>query len=196
MIYLVRHGQTEMNLQGRIQGQGDAPLTDEGRVLAANTGQKLAEKIGDEASIILTSPLGRAAQTAKIIADKMLGKTRVVEDERLAEVSLGDWDGLTIAEIDERWPGIRSSVPSGEWLFIAPSGEGFDVFRDRNAAFLGELPTLDASHKIIVTHGISSRVLRGLHSDMPREAVVNLPIRREVFFVLHDHGEIEEISIA
>ena len=196
MIFLVRHGPTEMNLQGRIQGQGDAPLTNTGRDLAARTAQKLAEYIGDAQVLILTSPLGRARQTAKIIAEKLDGQADVLEDARLAEVNLGDWDGLTIAEIDGEWAGVRSSVPSGEWFFIAPKGEGFEFFRDRNAAFLADLSSLDAPNKIIVTHGISGRVLRGLHAGVSREAMVNLSVPNEGFFILHNSGEIEEVSLS
>lgn len=196
MILLVRHGPTEMNLQGRIQGQGDAPLTDAGRDLATRTAQKLAEYIGDGQALILTSPLGRARQTASIIAEKLNGQTDVLEDTRLAEVNLGDWDGLTVAEIDDEWAGVRGSVPPGEWFFIAPNGEGFESLRDRNAAFLEELSGLDVENKIIVTHGISGRVLRGLHAGLSRDATVNLPVPNEGFFILHSNGEIEEVKLS
>ncbi len=148
MIYLVRHGQTEMNLQGRIQGQGDAPLIEAGKSLAAKIGRKLAEEIGSANALIFTSPLGRATQTAEIIAEFLPREAPVTEDARLAEVNLGEWDGLTIAEIDEGWPGARTSAPPGEWFFNAPNGESFESFKDRNAAFLEHLSSLDAAPKI------------------------------------------------
>ncbi|MDU8914087.1 histidine phosphatase family protein [Aestuariicoccus sp. MJ-SS9] len=195
MIYLVRHGQTEMNLQGRIQGQGDAPLTDAGRSLASKIGQRLAEDIGSSTALIFTSPLGRAAQTAGIIANSLHNATSVIEDERLAEVNLGEWDGLTIAEIDQGWPEARTSAPPGEWFFNAPNGESFESFRQRNAAFLRDLGGADASIKILVTHGISGRVLRGLHAGLGRQETVNLPVPNEAFFVMREDGSVDEIAV-
>lgn len=195
MIYLVRHGQTEMNLQGRIQGQGDAPLTEAGRTLAAKIGQKLAEDIGNSAASIFTSPLGRATQTAEIIADTLHNETSVIEDQRLAEVNLGEWDGLTIAEIDHGWPQARTSAPKGEWFFNAPKGESFESFLQRNAAFLQEVYSIDASVKIIVTHGISGRVLRGLHAGLGRQETVNLPVPSDAYYIMREDGSFSEIAV-
>ncbi|MGI3187112.1 histidine phosphatase family protein [Nioella aestuarii] len=195
MIYLVRHGQTEMNLQGRIQGQGDAPLTEAGRTLASKIGQKLTEDISNSKTCIFTSPLGRAAQTAAIIADTLHNAASVIEDERLAEVNLGEWDGLTIADIDQGWPNARTATPPGEWFFHAPNGESFESFRQRNAAFLRDLASNDAPIKVLVTHGISGRVLRGLHAGLGRQETVNLPVPNEAFFILSDDGSVREIAV-
>ena len=195
MIYLVRHGQTNMTLQGRIQGQGDAPLTDAGRLLAAKIGQQLAQDIGHAETSILSSPLGRAAQTAAIIANTLHSAARVIEDQRLAEVDLGEWDGLTIAEIDQGWPEARAAAPPGEWFFNAPKGESFERFRQRNAAVLRDLAGTDATIKILVTHGISGRVLRGLHAGLGRQETVNLPVPNDAFFVLREDGSVEEKAV-
>ena len=194
MIYLVRHGQTEMNLQGRIQGQGDAPLIEAGKSLAAKIGRKLAEEIGSANALIFTSPLGRATQTATIIAESLPHEAPVTEDGRLAEVNLGEWDGLTIAEIDGGWPGARTSVPPGEWFFNAPNGETFESFRKRNASFLRDLAKADTEVKILVTHGISGRVLRGLHAGLERQETVNLPVPSDTFFTLHEDGSVGEFA--
>ena len=115
--FLVRHGQTERNLQGRLQGQGDAPLTSDGKEFATKTASVLSNKIGVGEVIIYTSPLGRAKETARIIAKQLPSLSKMVSDDRIAEVDLGKWDGMTLTEIDSGWPGALDSAPLGERFF-------------------------------------------------------------------------------
>jgi broad specificity phosphatase PhoE len=98
-ILLVRHGQSEWNLSGRWQGQADPPLTDLGRVQA----RAAAHNVG-HVDVIWSSDLQRAALTAAIIAEE-LGIGPVVADVDLRERDVGEWRGLTRAEINERYPG-------------------------------------------------------------------------------------------
>ena len=79
-------------------------------------------------------------------------------DARLMEVSFGQWEGLTRAEIDVRWPENRACADPFAWHFTAPGGERFDALCARAKAFLDDL----TGPAVIVTHGITSRVLRGL----------------------------------
>ena len=195
MIFLVRHGQTEMNLQGRMQGKSDAPLTSDGKEFARKTAGMLAEKIGVDETIIFTSPLGRAESTARIIADRLPSLKQIVTDDHLAEVDLGKWDGLTLEEIDNGWPGARDSVPSGEWFFTAPQGENFETFQNRNSTFLKDLSIEQTKHKIIVSHGISGRILRGLHAGLPKKETVTLRVPGNACFILLDDGGIEELVV-
>ncbi|HEY8545932.1 MAG TPA: histidine phosphatase family protein [Acidimicrobiales bacterium] len=116
---LVRHGQSEWNLVGRWQGQADPPLTDLGRRQAFSAARSLGT-----VDAIWSSDLQRAAETAAIISEE-LGVGPVVLDPDLREREAGEWQGLTRAEIDERYPGYLEPLP-GEtaegWMPKRPPG--------------------------------------------------------------------------
>ncbi len=97
-LLLVRHGVTTWNREGRFQGHRDAPLADEGRLEARLLGERLA---GDpERPMIVSSPLGRARDTARIIAAALgNGLAPIQLDERLVEIGQGEWEGRTHDEL-------------------------------------------------------------------------------------------------
>lgn len=98
-IVLWRHGQTDYNAAGRLQGQIDIPLNNTGREQADTAARALAEL---NPTAIITSDLSRAADTAATLAH--LVNIDLFVDTRLRERSFGDWEGLTRAEIQHRWP--------------------------------------------------------------------------------------------
>lgn len=99
LLYLVRHGETDWNLQRRIQGSTDIPLNDTGRLQAAKVGSLLARRNWDG---ILSSPLSRAYETASIIAKKVgLGAPRALDD--LVERAYGEAEGLTAHQLSHRF---------------------------------------------------------------------------------------------
>ncbi len=98
-MLIIRHGQSEWNAEGRWQGQMDPPLSDLGRKQA----HVAAQSVGDIDAIV-ASPLARAFQTASIIGEQ-LGIGPIESYDGLMERSLGEWQGLTRAEIDDGWPG-------------------------------------------------------------------------------------------
>ncbi|MCP5026831.1 MAG: histidine phosphatase family protein [Actinomycetia bacterium] len=98
-LLLVRHGQSEWNALGRWQGQADPPLTNHGRVQAAQAGEKLGMF-----DAIASSPQQRALETATILAQS-IGVGPVLVDDDLRERGAGEWSGLTRVEIDSEWPG-------------------------------------------------------------------------------------------
>ncbi|GGF32433.1 histidine phosphatase family protein [Subtercola lobariae] len=108
-LALVRHGQTDWNLAKRIQGSTDIPLNATGRAEAKATAETLAESQWDG---ILTSPLGRAVETAEIIANVLdLGEPEAVE--ALVERHYGEAEGLDFDELHRRFP-AQSTVPGRE----------------------------------------------------------------------------------
>lgn len=109
VLYLVRHGETEWNLQRRIQGSTDIPLNDTGRLQAARTGALLARRRWDD---ILSSPLSRAFETASIIASRT-GLPKPQTFEEIAERAYGEAEGLTDVELAQRFP-PGSTVPGRE----------------------------------------------------------------------------------
>jgi probable phosphoglycerate mutase len=104
-LLLVRHGQSEWNAVKRWQGIADSPLTRLGRRQALAIGRLLASDQGVTFSVVASSDLSRAAETAAIIAAE-LGLDDVISDARLREADAGPWEGMTPREIGERWPGF------------------------------------------------------------------------------------------
>jgi broad specificity phosphatase PhoE len=108
-LYLVRHGETDWNRQRRIQGLTDIALNDTGREQARETARRLGSRPWDG---VYTSPLGRARETAEIIASE-LGLPEPTALGALVERNYGEAEGLDFAEVDRRWP-ERGSVPGQE----------------------------------------------------------------------------------
>jgi probable phosphoglycerate mutase len=141
VIAFVRHGQTEMNRTGRLQGRVDAPLTDVGRSQAAGVARMLAHS---PVVRVCTSPLGRAIATATPIAEAH-GLT-VEVDDRLVEVDYGDWDARGLGDLTaEEWARWRSDP-----AFAPPGGESLVQVEERIARFclerLGEDLVVAVSH--------------------------------------------------
>jgi broad specificity phosphatase PhoE len=191
MIYLVRHGQTVFNAAGRFQGHSDSPLTALGEAQARRVGLTLAGLVAPDTPM-LVSPLGRTQHTARLIAEAM-GHTGPVTDEpRLAEVTMGCWDGMTGEDIDFVYPGARDGLTRHEWWFHSPDGETYDVFSGRLRSWLEEQAERDEP-VIAVSHGGVSRVLRGLYLRLEREEGLVLAVPQDAVFRLHA-GVVEEIG--
>ncbi len=140
MIVLARHGQTASNRDGRLQGHADPPLTDHGREQA----KRLASAVG-AASIVRTSPLLRARETASAIAAG-IGAT-VAIDERLIEVAYGEWEGLSLAEVPaSAWDRLKADPD-----FRVPGGESLTEVAARISSFLQEFASADVN-VIAVSH--------------------------------------------
>ncbi len=158
MIYLLRHGQTEFNREGRYQGGLDSPLTELGREQAKTMGARLKTLIGDASGWLLqTSPLGRARETAAIVRDT-LGCGEEALEPRLREITLGAWDGLTMADIDGLYPGALDKAGRYEWMFRAPGGESCEALTARLRDWFDEA-CADARPRIAVSHGVAGRAL-------------------------------------
>ncbi len=194
MIYLVRHGQTAFNRDGRLQGHLDSPLTPLGIEQATRVGALLKSLIADPARwAVAASPLGRAAHTARIVADAA-GLGEVTLDDRLKEIGMGAWDGLTWAEIAAAAPDIVAGAPPHELFFHSPDGETYAVFAERLGAWVAEAAASRCDW-VVVSHGVAGRVLRGLYAGLGWDEAVNLPAPQDAIFRLAG-GVIERIACA
>jgi probable phosphoglycerate mutase len=192
MIYLVRHGQTEFNRISRLQGHMDSPLTPLGIDQAGRVGTLLKSLVGDPAGwIIEASSLGRTVHTAKIIAEAM-GAGDIVLEDRLREVSMGSWDGLTVDEIAVLAPEAVAAAKRSSLFFQSPDGETYDGMCARIRSWLDEA-LADGRPRIAVSHGVSGRVLRALYANLDWEEAVLLPAPQDAVFRL-DGGRIERID--
>jgi broad specificity phosphatase PhoE/ribonuclease HI len=149
-LILVRHGETALTRQGRYSGRGDVPLSDEGQAQAMAAGGRVAGISRDVAAVV-TSPLQRCVRTAEIIAAELGGADVTVLPE-LIECDFGEWEGLTFAEVRERWPAELSA-----WLespaVAPPGGESFDAVAERARAAVGTvLKAYPRSVVVVVSH--------------------------------------------
>jgi probable phosphoglycerate mutase len=195
MIYLVRHGRTEFNAEGRFQGRLDSPLTPQGVEQARRCGDLLKGLIGEAGAwSLVASPLGRAVHTAEIIAGVLGLAAGFPRDPRLAEIGMGCWDGLTIEDIDMVSPGVLAGSTRYNFFFRAPDGERYAAFADRLGDWLTEA-LADGRPRIAVSHGVAGRVLRGLYAKMDPDAALKLDSPQDAIFRLSG-GQIERIDCA
>jgi len=180
-LYVLRHGQTIWNADGRHQGRKDSALTELGRQQAAAQGRILQRMgLADGQVDCFASPIGRAWSTAET-ALSAIGR-KPVADERLVEVSFGAWEGLTRAEVDARWPENGIETDPFAWHFTSIDGERFEDLCERARQFLESL----RRPSILVTHGITSRVLRGLWLGLDQAGMSALPGGQGVVYHLKD----------
>ena len=160
-VYLVRHGQTEFNATGRVQGWLDVPLDDVGRKQTELLSQRFSSKRLDA---IYSSPLARAADTARAIAQ--ITSASVTLDERLREYHMGDWSGMTGDEINAVSPGLHWDGPELQ----IPNGESAHQMHDRVSLFLRDLLAKHTSAKeyvVVVAHGGTLGAMVGAMLGMP-----------------------------
>ncbi len=155
-LVLLRHGETTHNASGIWQGQLDSELSERGVAQAAAAGPAMA---GLGASRIVSSDLQRAARTARIVG-RSLG-IPVTLDERFREIHAGQWQGLSNAEVQDRFPDARAAVLRGEDVRRGGHGESMAdvVARVRLGLddLFAELGPSDCA--IVCTHGASSRAI-------------------------------------
>ncbi|WP_445679117.1 histidine phosphatase family protein [Radicibacter daui] len=192
MIWLLRHGETEWNIEGRYQGALDSALTATGRAQAEAMGVCLARHLAGSAILperALMSPLGRTRATAGHIARFLPPTLSFAEDPALREVSGGSWDGLTQGEIEAEFPGVLAGSGPYDWFFRTPDGEGLEAALARAEAWLSAVtaPTLALSH------GLFGRLIRGLYLGLSRQEMLELPMPQDGFYLLAD-GKAEFIG--
>lgn len=131
MWYLVRHGQTEANLERRAQGILDTPLTETGRLHAERVARFFA---GIRVDATYCSPLGRALATARPLV--AVTRTALVVDDRLREIDCGLTAGCTPEEVERHFPGLRERKRRDRVAFTFPGGESFRSLDRRVADFM------------------------------------------------------------
>ena len=154
-LYILRHGETLWNAEGRMQGVLNSPLTDAGRAQAARQAEILAG-VDLSGFDVLSSPQGRAFETAAIALARQVSHLRT--DDRLCEIGVGAWAGALRSSLAQGHDYVDGPDGALELYEHAPQGEGFAALEQRCAGFLASL----ARPSVLVTHGISSRMLRAI----------------------------------
>jgi broad specificity phosphatase PhoE len=153
LIYAVRHGQTDWNAEGRLQGARDIPINARGRTQARLNGVALGRLLGAQVASFdfVASPLGRTRETMEIIrAELGLPVAAYRTDDRLIEVSFGDWEGHTLAEIARQAPELLAARERDKWNFLPPGkrAESYEILSWRIAAWMKSVdrPTICVCH--------------------------------------------------
>jgi broad specificity phosphatase PhoE len=147
-LVLWRHGRTEWNATGRFQGQLDPPLDEKGRRQAAQAAPYVAAGLTQEDMVVVSSDLSRAAETARALTGLLGVDVRL--DERLREHGMGSWEGLTRAEVADRFPEQYADWMAGRPV-LGRGGEDPSGVAERALEALAELPSAGAA--VVVTHG-------------------------------------------
>lgn len=151
-LFLIRHGQSEGNAAGIIQGHSEFALTELGHTQAKATAERLARESVDR---IATSPLVRAVQTAQTVASAL--GLPIEHEPALREYDMGQASGLTGAELRERFPHVLEAYSRGERPTF-PGEEGRDVFAVRIGAFLERVRESDETVVAVAHGGVISAV--------------------------------------
>lgn len=176
-LIVLRHGETLWNAEGRMQGNLNSPLTQQG-IKHACQQRRILETLDLRGYTAWVSPQGRAIETAGYAVAPLLPELQT--DARLKEIGVGDWSGLLRTDLPLDSRTIDLGAESLDLYSMAPNGEGLGGLEARCAAFLRDLtgPTL------VVTHGITGHMLRTLWMGWGMDRLGTLPGGQGVVFHL------------
>ncbi|MDL2345288.1 histidine phosphatase family protein [Deinococcus sp. MIMF12] len=167
MVYLLRHGQTEWNVEGRPQGRLDSPLTPLGVAQARAHAVTLS---GVPLRHAYSSPMGRARRTAEFVLEERAVPLTVLET--LAEVDAGELAGLLKAERVNRFPDLAAARERDKYRTVLPGGESYETASPRAARALQTISRSGGGNVLIVSHEMIGRLLRmHLLGLSPRQAM-------------------------
>ncbi|HET7085084.1 MAG TPA: histidine phosphatase family protein [Rhizomicrobium sp.] len=179
-LYFARHGQTQANVEHRFSGYKDTPLTPLSLEQAGQVGRILTCELGTAPGYhFVSSPLARAVATIKIARQAMgLSPEGFATDNRLKEINLGVWDQLTDDEARALSPALFEQRGNDKWHVRVPGGENYAEVAARITDWLQELET----DTIAISHGATTRILRGLLAGLDWRAMSNLDEPQGVVF--------------
>ncbi len=160
-VYYIRHGETDWNVAGRLQGRRDVSLNARGRGQAAHCGAVLRDLFAregrDPASLdYVSSPLGRARQTLELAREALgLPHAGYRTDERLVEIAFGDWEGCTLAQLKTRDSQRLAAREHDKFRFVPPNGESYEAVTRR----MGEWHESLTRDTVAAAHGGTARGL-------------------------------------
>ena len=165
-LFFIRHGETDWNVAGRLQGQRDVPLNGKGRDQASAVGRLMRALLapGDVADIdFVASPLLRARETMRLMRVAMgLSPDPFAIDDRLKEIAFGQWEGRTWRDLRKSEPLTVQARDADRWGYVPPDGESYAMLAERVKPWLNSL----AGDTLVVSHGGVARVFLSLLAGM------------------------------
>jgi len=188
VLYYIRHGETDLNSQGRLQGRRDTALNAHGCRQAAECGVLLGDLFARyhrqaQDFKYISSPLKRARETMEILRATLgLQALDYEVDARLIEIAYGEWEGLTLQEIETRNASVLSARERDKWDFVPPGGESYRELADRIGNWYRPL-TADT---VVAAHGGGVRALMAILNIVPEEQATHAQIEQGVVYVFAD----------
>jgi broad specificity phosphatase PhoE len=186
-IYFIRHGETDWNLEGRLQGQKDIPLNDVGRVQAEEAARKLQGLMPHvEDLAYVASPMTRTRETMEILRKTLgLHPESYRLDERLVELTFGVWEGMTWKEVRKAEPALAALREQDKWHYAPPGGgESYAMLVDRIRPILDDL-TRDT---VIVAHGGVARAFLSICCGVSSRQAASMDIWQGRVLVIEGRG--------
>jgi broad specificity phosphatase PhoE len=189
-IYYIRHGETEWNALGRLQGTQDIPLNDLGRVQATHAGGVLGQLVARDGRDVtklpfVASPLGRARATMELVRETLnLPATGYTVDDRLREIGYGKWEGATLPEMQAADPVFYARRQTEKWTLAPEGGETYADVERRVRAWYDTL----TSDMVAVAHGGTARALMVTLGFETPQGAVDLPIQQGAVYVFGPDG--------
>jgi broad specificity phosphatase PhoE len=169
-LLLIRHGETDWNVEGRWQGQIDVPLNARGRQHASQIADEL---VGEDIQAIYASDLSRALETAQPLASRLGLPVRT--DARLREINQGEWQGLLVTEIQARYAELFRLRKDNPRTVAPPGGETVSQVQERVEQALNDILQRHPGETMaIVAHGFVIAVLRVRLENKPIDEVWDL----------------------
>jgi broad specificity phosphatase PhoE len=190
VIYYIRHGETGWNAEGRFQGSKDIPLNDLGRTQAVASGEILGRVLALDgraatAMPFVSSPLGRARMTMELARGALnLPVAGYDIDDRLREIGYGNWEGLTLPEMQLNDAATFASRSANRWSVPAPGGESYASVTSRMRDWFNSV-TADT---VTVAHGGTMRALMVVLGVATELEAADTPIGQGVVYVFRDGG--------
>ncbi len=190
VIYYIRHGETDWNAAQRLQGRNDRPLNAAGREQARRCGELLRDLFARDGRAAadfdyVSSPLLRASTSMELIRASLgLEPGGYRTDPRLAEISFGDWEGLTFADLKSRAADKLAVREQDPWHFLPPGGESYVQLLARVREWHGSL-TRDT---VVSSHLNTGRALLAHLGIVPRAAAPRHRIENAVVYVFDENG--------
>ena len=177
-LIFVRHGETDWNVEGRLQGHVDVALNARGEAQAEAAGRIIGRIVGRDPALLaafdfVASPLRRSRRTMELARGVLgLDPARYRVDPRLMELSFGVWEGMTWPEVKAHSPHMAAAREMDKWSLQPPGGESYAMLADRVRPWLESL----RQDTIAVAHGGVARCLMHLAGGSPTERAPALDI--------------------
>jgi broad specificity phosphatase PhoE len=189
VIYYVRHGLTDWNVEQRLQGRHDIPMNEQGRAQAVHCGEILRDLFDRDSRVsanlaYVSSPLIRARETMELMRLALgLDPAQYDIDARLAEISFGEWEGLTYADVLARDKEVIAERESDKWGFLPPAGESYAQLTRR----IGEWYETVHSDTVVSAHGGTARALMAYFAIVPPQDAPHYSVDQGVVYVFADY---------
>ncbi|WP_139905745.1 histidine phosphatase family protein [Clostridium thermarum] len=168
-LYLTRHGETEWNIQGRMQGSKDSPLTELGIKQAMQLGKRLKDTKID---VVYSSPSGRAYNTAKLILGDR--KVNIIPMEELMEMNFGIWEGMTFDVIRKEYKEQYDTFWNTPHLLKDFPGESFEQLKLRGVSAVNKIISENEGKDIlIVGHALIVKAIMSHFENLPIEKLLD-----------------------